>query len=71
MKYIPKAVGFTRNGKIVLDMDGGHLLSLDFEIQEIKDLNIIGYKYNFVDAYIESLVLLDKSAKNVVTYRGK
>ena len=68
MKYIPKAVGFTRNGKIVLDMDGGHLLSLDFEIQEIKDLNIIGYKYNFVDAYIESLVLLDKSAKNVVTY---
>ena len=71
MKYIPKAVGFTRNGKIVLDMDGGHLLSLDFEIQEIKYLNIIGYKYNFVDAYIESLVLLDKSAKNVVTYRGK
>ena len=68
MKYIPKAVGFTRNGKIVLDMDGGHLLSLDFEIQEIKDLNIIGYKYNFVDAYIESLVLLDKSAKNAVTY---
>ena len=68
MKYIPKAVGFTRNGKIVLDMDGGHLLSLDFEIQEIKYLNIIGYKYNFVDAYIESLVLLDKSAKNVVTY---
>ena len=71
MKYIPKAVGFTRNGKIVLDMDGGHLLSLDFEIQEIKYLNIIGYKYNFVDAYIESLVLLDKSAKNVDTYRGK
>ena len=68
MKYIPKAVGFTRNGKIVLDMDGGRLLSLDFEIQEIKYLNIIGYKYNFVDAYIESLVLLDKSAKNVVTY---
>ena len=68
MKYIPKAVGFTRNGKIVLDMDGGYLLSLDFEIQEIKYLNIIGYKYNFVDAYIESLVLLDKSAKNVVTY---
>ena len=51
MKYIPKAVGFTRNGKIVLDMDGGHLLSLDFETQEIKYLNIIGYKYNFVDAY--------------------
>ena len=71
MKYIPKAGGFTRNGKIVLDMDVGHLLSLDFETQQIKYLNIIGYKYNFVDAYIESLVLLDKSAKNVVTYRGK
>ena len=71
MKYIPKAVGFTRNGKIVLDMDGGHLLSLDFEIQEIKYLNIIGYKYNFVDAYIESLVLLDKSTKNVVTEENR
>ena len=71
MKNIPKAVGFTRNGKIVLDMDGGHLLSLDFETQEIKHLNIIGYKYNFVDAYIESLVLLDKSAKNVVTEENK
>ena len=71
MKYIPKAVSFTRNGKIVLDMDVGHLLSLDFETQQIKYLNIIAYKYNFVDAYIESLVLLDKSAKNVVTYRGK
>ena len=71
MKYIPKAVGFTRNGKIVLDMDGGHLLSLDFEIQEIKYLNIIGYKYNFVDAYIESLVLLDKSAKNEVTEENR
>ena len=52
-------------------MDGGHLLSLDFETQEIKCHNIIGYKYNFVDAYIESLVLLDKSTKNVVTEENR
>ena len=29
--YIPKAVGFTRNGRIVLEMNGGHLMSQDLK----------------------------------------
>ena len=65
---IPKVVGFTRSGKIVLKMDGGHLVSEDLETQETKDLKIIGCKYSFVDAYVESLILLDKSTNGVVTY---
>ena len=55
-------------GKIVLEMGGGHLMSQDLETKETKDLGIIGYMYNFVDAYIESLILLDKAANAVVTY---
>ena len=65
---IPKVVGFTRSGKIVLKMDGGHLVSEDLETQETKDLKIIGCKYSFVDAYVKSLILLDKSTNGVVTY---
>ena len=66
--YIPKAVGFTRNGRIVLEMNGGHLMSQDLKSQEIKDLRLIGYNYNFVDAYVESLVLPDKAANGAITY---
>ena len=61
--YIPKAVGFTRNGRIVLEMNGRHLMT-----QETKDLKLIGYNYNFVDTYVESLVLLDKAANGAITY---
>ena len=66
--YIRRAVGFTRSGKIVLEMGEGHLMSQDLETKESKDLGIIGYKYNFVDAYAESLILLNKAANDVVTY---
>ena len=66
--YIPKAVGFTRNGRIVLEMNGGHLMSQDLKTQETKDLKLIGYNYNFVDTYVESLVLLDKAANGAITY---
>ena len=61
-----RAVGFCRSGHIVLELDGGQLISWDLETQEIKDFGIIGY--NFVDAYVESLVLLDKTANNAITY---
>ena len=44
------------------------LVSEDLETQETKDLKIIGYKYSFVDAYVKSLILLDKSTNGVVTY---
>nr|XP_023885753.1 F-box protein At3g07870-like [Quercus suber] len=57
---------FCRNGHIVLELDGGQLISWDLETQEIKDFGIIGY--NFVDSYVESLVLLDKTANNAITY---
>ena len=66
--YIRRAVGFTRSGKIVLEMGGWHLVSQDLETKETKDLGIIGYMYNFVDAYVESLILLDKATNAVVTY---
>ncbi|XP_023909992.1 F-box/kelch-repeat protein At3g06240 [Quercus suber] len=66
--YIRRAVGFTRSGKIVWEMGAGHLVSQDLETKETKDLGIIGYKYNFVGAYVESLILLDKAANGVVAY---
>ena len=37
------------------------LVSQNFETQEVKDLGITGSRYSFVDPYVESLVLLDKS----------
>ena len=49
---IQRALGFRRNG----------------ETREIKDLRIIGYKKTIVDYYVESLVLLDKSANSEDTY---
>jgi F-box interacting protein len=65
---IPRAIGFRRNGELVLALDGGKLTSQDLESQEMKDLRITSYKYTFVDSYVESLVLLDKAANGAVTY---
>ncbi|KAM3690873.1 hypothetical protein ACJW31_09G152400 [Castanea mollissima] len=65
---IPRVIGFRRNGEVVLKLDGGQLISQDFESKEIKDLGIIGYKNTFVDPYVESLVLLNKASNGVVTY---
>ena len=52
----------------MLEMGGGHLVLQDLETKKSKNLGIIGYKYNFVDAYVESLVLLDKAANGAITY---
>ncbi|XP_065616517.1 F-box protein CPR1 [Quercus suber] len=65
---IPRALGFRRNGEVILKLDGGHLISLDLETREIKDLRIIGYKKTIVDYYVQSLVLLDKAANSADTY---
>nr|XP_023926196.1 F-box protein At3g07870-like [Quercus suber] len=71
---IQRALGFRRNGEVILKLDGGHLISLDLEIredpeaQEFKDLRIMGYKETIVDYYVESLVLLDKAASSEDTY---
>ena len=45
-------------------------MSQDLKTQEIEDLRLIGYNYNFVDAYVESLVLPDKAANGAITYWG-
>ncbi|XP_030927838.1 F-box protein CPR1-like isoform X1 [Quercus lobata] len=65
---IPRALGFRRNGEVILKVDGGRLISLDLETREIKDLRIIGCKKTIVDYYVESLVLLDKAANSEDTY---
>uniref|UniRef100_A0A2N9IPB9 F-box domain-containing protein n=1 Tax=Fagus sylvatica TaxID=28930 RepID=A0A2N9IPB9_FAGSY len=67
-EVIPRAIGFRRNGKVVLKMDERKLSSQDIETQEKKDLRITSYVYTFVDSYVESLVLLDKAANGAVTY---
>ncbi|KAM4113608.1 hypothetical protein ACJW30_04G008700 [Castanea mollissima] len=68
LEDIPRVIGFRRNGEVVLKLDGGQLVSQDFESKENKDLGIIGYKHTFVDPYVESLVLLDKASNGVITY---
>uniref|UniRef100_A0A7N2M265 F-box domain-containing protein n=1 Tax=Quercus lobata TaxID=97700 RepID=A0A7N2M265_QUELO len=65
---IQRALGFRRNGEVMLQLDGGRLISLDLETGEFKDLRIMGYKKTIVDYYVESLVLLDKSANSKDTY---
>ncbi|XP_050245791.1 F-box protein CPR1-like isoform X7 [Quercus robur] len=65
---IRRALGFRRNGEVILKLDGGRLISLDLETREIKDLRIIGYEKAIVDYYVESLVLLDKAANSADTY---
>ena len=65
---IRRALGFRRNGEVILKLDGGRLISLDLKTGEIKDLRIVGHKKTIVDYYVESLVLLDKSANSEDTY---
>ncbi|XP_023873418.2 F-box/kelch-repeat protein At3g06240 [Quercus suber] len=65
---IQRAVGFRRNGEVVLQMFGGSLVSWNPESQKNKDLGIIGFSFTFVGYYVESLVLLDKTANGAVTY---
>ena len=65
---IRRALGFRRNGEVILKLDGGRLISLDLKTGEIKDLRIMGHKKTIVDYYVESLVLLDKSANSIDTY---
>ncbi|XP_050243943.1 F-box protein CPR1-like [Quercus robur] len=69
---ILRAVGFRRNGEVVLQMfSGGRLVSWNPESQKIKELRIIGFSFTFVGYYVENLVLLDKTANGAVTYRRK
>ena len=65
---IPWPIGFRWNGDVVFILHERQLVSWNRESKEFKDLRMIGYNNTFVDSYIESLVLLDKSANNAVTY---
>ena len=67
----PGLVGFRRNGEVVLENAIRELVSWNLDSQKIKNLKINGFHNTFVGSYVESLVLLDKAANGVVTYRGK
>ncbi|KAK9987371.1 hypothetical protein SO802_032322 [Lithocarpus litseifolius] len=70
-------VGFRRNGEVVLEdnrigeavllNDRRGLISWNPDSQNIKNLEINGSHNTFIGSYVESLVLLDKATKGVVT----
>nr|XP_023884327.1 uncharacterized protein LOC111996579 [Quercus suber]POE70680.1 f-box protein [Quercus suber] len=64
----PCPVGFRRNGEVILLNIGGGLVTWNPDSQNIKNLGINGYFDTFFGSYVESLVLLDKANKGVVTY---
>ena len=49
-EIIPWAIGFRRNGQVVLELDEGQLVLQDLESQEMKDLRISSHMYTFVDS---------------------
>ncbi|XP_062013922.1 F-box protein CPR1-like [Rosa rugosa] len=77
---LPKALGFMKTGKLVLELvnedvcrwfwlytcPGHGLFSMDLVSQNFNYLGISGYKYNTIDSYEKSLVLLD--VDNAVSY---
>ncbi|KAL4607803.1 hypothetical protein ACB092_09G201100 [Castanea dentata] len=70
--YDPLPLGYWRNGEVILLNYGGGMLnygggflSWNPNSQNIKDL---GNFDTFCGSYVESLVLLDKATKGVVTY---
>ncbi|XP_050245775.1 F-box protein At3g07870-like [Quercus robur] len=74
----PCPVGFRRNGEVVLEdnrigeavllNDRRVLISWNPDSQNVKNLEINGSHKTFFGSYVESLVLLDKATKGVVTY---
>ena len=77
----PCLVGFRRNGEVVLKNDRNDkvvllndrrwLISWNPDSQNVKNLEINGSHKTFFGSYVESLILLDKATKGVVTYLGK
>nr|XP_023884337.1 F-box/kelch-repeat protein At3g23880-like [Quercus suber]XP_023884338.1 F-box/kelch-repeat protein At3g23880-like [Quercus suber] len=74
----PCPVGFRRNGEVVLEdnrigeavllNDRRGLISWNPDSQNVKNLEINGSHKTFFGSFVESLVLLDKATKGVVTY---
>lgn len=56
-----------RSGEIVLDVVGRGLLSVDPKSNQVKQIGLDGVDcYNFVDSFVESLVLLGQA--NAISY---
>jgi F-box interacting protein len=67
--YVPGyAMGFRRNGEVLLSTEEGLYASLDLENQKMKELGISSDGFSLVGSYVESLVLLDMAANGAVTY---
>ena len=64
----PCPVGFRRNGEVVLLNYRRWLISWNPDSQNVKNLKINGSHKTFLSSYVESLVLLDKANKGVVTH---
>ena len=64
----PCPVGFRRNGEVVLLNDRRGLISWNLDSQNVNNLEINGSHKTFFGSYVESLILLDKATKGVVTY---
>jgi F-box interacting protein len=62
------AIGFRRNGEVLLNTKKCQYASLDLENQKMKDLRISSHGFTLVGSYVESLVFLDIAANGTVTY---
>jgi hypothetical protein len=62
------AIGFRRNGEVLLNTKKCQYASLDLENQKMKDLRISSHGFTLVGSYVENLVLLDIAANGTVTY---
>uniref|UniRef100_A0A2N9J9Y8 F-box domain-containing protein n=1 Tax=Fagus sylvatica TaxID=28930 RepID=A0A2N9J9Y8_FAGSY len=62
------AIGFRRNGEVLLKALKCRYASLDLENEKTKDLTISSNGFILVGSYVESLVLLDIDANRAVTY---
>ncbi|RXH84070.1 hypothetical protein DVH24_026969 [Malus domestica] len=58
--------GVRKSGEVVFRMLGGVPVSVDPETEQVKDFETDGYRYFFMDSFVESLVLLDQP--NAISY---
>lgn len=55
-----------RSCELVFRMYGGMLLSVDPKTKQVKEFKTDGYRYHFMDSFVESLVLLGQP--NAISY---
>ncbi|KAB2605458.1 hypothetical protein D8674_005175 [Pyrus ussuriensis x Pyrus communis] len=58
--------GVRKSGEVVFRILGGVLVLVDPETEQVKDFETDGYRYFFMDSFVESLVLLDQP--NAISY---